>query len=700
MKPSLQKLANALGFEKVFHLDFETYSDLDIGDGVRAYSTHPSTEVLFAAYAYDNDEPYLWDTENPGSYPNFQDIERACNDPSVLLIAWNAPFEREILLHVWGIDTPPERWLDAMVVAYSMSLPGNLAGASAVLQLDDKHAKDASGKKLIQIFCKPQPANQKLRRRDNSTNPEQWEQFGEYCRRDLIAERACLDRMSGFLPPPHEIRLWWLDQHINAHGMPIDLDLVDSAQVVAETVKSALKKEGAMLTGLTNPNSRDQFLPWVQSQGYASESLAKDKVDLAIRDGDLPEIAVKALKLRLQFSKNSTAKFKKISAQTVDGRLCYTLQFAAAGRTWRWGGRGAQYQNLPRPTKELESVEAMGLAINIIKRRDAGLLRELYDEPVNVLASAIRPTVRAPEGKIIRVADYNAVEHRGLGWLARCERIMRVHREGLDPYKDFGVDLYGVPYDEITKAQRTGAKPGVLGGGYRLGGGQLKVDEKTGETSKTGLWGYAESLGIDLSQQESKKAVEVFRAKHPEVVEFWYALEEIVRQTITERRRRVRKIAVGYSAHYLEFGFVKPAMFIRLPCGRCLWYVRPRVEMCSMPWKDEDTGKPARRMGITYWGLNQQTNQWRKQTTHGGKLTENIDQAICRDILGTGLWNAHDDGFTPVLHVHDEVVTVEDIDDTEHSVARLEEVLAITPDWCRDLLMKAEGYEAPFYMKD
>lgn len=701
MNRYLETLVRALGYKRVFHLDFETYSECDIKDGVRAYATHRSTEITLAAYAYNDEEPELFDLSEEGQecwdHGQFE-IARACEDPDVLLIAWNTSFEREILKHVWCIDTPAEKWLDAMVVAYSMSLPGDLASASKILQLDADHEKDAAGKKLIQKFCKPHPS-QKITRRDWSTDPKDWQRFGEYCVRDVIAERKCLDRMGRFLPPAHEIRLWWLDQNINARGMPIDVDLIDAAQEVTDDLKAALKTECAVLTGLTNPNSRDQFLPWIQAEGYDDDSLTKDKVDLALRGDTVTDAGRRALALRSQFSKNSTAKYSKIAAQTVDYVLAYTTQFAGAGRTWRWAGRGAQFQNLPGPPKELEDPAAMAQAVDVIKRRDPDLLRDLYDQPVNVLAGAIRPTVRAPEGKILRVADYNAIENRVLGWLAQCDAILDVFRNGLDPYKDFGTRMYNKPYDEITKKERTNSKPAVLGAGYMLGGGMLKKDKKTGKTHKTGLWAYSEALGVNLSKEESNKAVAIFREAYPEVVAFWYALDDAFRSVI-QNRDTVEQVPVGFSGQFLELGYIKPALYVELPSGRRLWYLRPRVEMCNMPWDDEDTGKPARRLGITYENLDQNTRQWRRVSTHPGKLAENVTQAVARDVLANGLEKAAEAGFTPILHVHDEVITVEDIGDETHSVDALERVLCDLPDWCQCLPMAAEGYENPFYMKD
>jgi len=734
MTPTLERFINALGYSRAFHLDFETYSECDIKNGIRAYASHPSTEITLAAYAYDNDEPDLYDIANdsdPRNHSHVAEIIKACNDPDVILIAWNAPFEREILRHVWGIETPAEKWLDAMVVAFAMSLPGALAGASTVLQLDDEHAKQGTGKKLIQLFCKPRPKGQKIRRRNWSTDPEKWTQFGEYCRRDVIAERKCLNRMAAFLPPPDEIRTWWHDQNMNARGMPIDGELVDAAIEVADDLKTALKRECSILTGLVNPNSAAQFLPWVQAEGYPFDSLKKDKVELALRDDGLTPIARKALALRAQFGRTSTSKYPKINAQTVDGRLCYTLQYNGAGRTCRWAGRGAQYQNLPRPPGELGTPGALALAVRAIKARDAEFLRELYDKPMDVVAGCIRPTLRAPAGKILRVADYNAIENRVLGWLARCDAILDVFRNGLDPYKDFGTRMYGVPYNEITKAQRTNSKPAVLGAGYMLGGGRLmpvrKHGKKTGEMIKTGLWAYSEALGVNLSQEESARAVQIFREAYPEVVQFWYAVDDAVRKTIgakgeyipervhhgasetqftpghvageVRRSKKPVRIPVGYSGQFIEFGYVKPAMYIKLPSGRCIWYVRPRVEMCNMPWEDEN-GKPARAMGVTYEGMNQTTRQWCRQSTHPGKLVENITQAAARDIMAAGFVNAENAGFSTVLLVHDELVAVEDIDDDAHSVEALERVLCELPEWAKCMPMRAEGYESPFYMKD
>lgn len=621
MNPKLEKLTNDLGFSEVFHLDFETFSECDINAGTRAYASHPSTEILLAAYAYNNDEPDLYDLAAPVEARKFE-IAEACADPDVLLIAWNVPFEREILKHVWGVDTPPEKWLDAMVVAYSMSLPGSLGDASRVLGLDEDKAKDAAGKKLIQKFSKPQAASRKIRRHDWTTDPEDWAKFGEYCKQDVVAERACLNRMGPFLPRAEDVADWHIDQHINARGMPVDLDLVEAAQIVGDGIKARLKKECSVLTGLDNPNSTAQFLPWIQEHGYPFSSLGKDKVSIAQREHDLPDIAARALDLRAQFSRSSTSKYPKIESQTVDGRLCYTLQFNGAARTGRWSGRGAQFQNLPRPPKYLEKPEAMETAVRAVKSRDPDLMLELYARPMDVLAGTIRPTVRARDGYILRVADYNAIENRVLGWVARCNAILDVFRNGLDPYKDFGTRLFNKPYDEITKLERTYSKPAVLGAGYMLGGGMLKTDKKTGEQSKTGLWGYAEALGIELSMEDSQRAVRIFRAEYPEVVELWANLDNAFRRVIAGKGATTVKIPVGFDGRCLVIGRNKQALYVTLPSGRRLWYIQPRLQDCRMPWDNED-GTPVYKIGITYMNQDQTTRKWRRVNTHSGKITEN-----------------------------------------------------------------------------
>ena len=317
----------------------------------------------------------------------------------------------------------------------------------------------------------------------------------------------------------------------------------------------------------------------------------------------------------------------------------------------------------------------------------------LFDKPVDVLASAIRPTIRAPEGKILRVADYNAIENRVLGWVARCQSILDVFRNDLDPYKAFGVEMFEIPYEDITKAQRTIAKPAVLGAGFMLSGGQMK------DGKKTGLWAYAENMGIEMDQETAGRSVAKFRETYSEVVDFWDVIDKACRDIILRKSTEPTKIPVGFSSECLEVGYKKPFMYIKLPSGRCLWYLRPRVEMCKMPWTTDDD-LPVFKMGITYEGLNQITNFWGRVTTHPGKLTENVVQAIARDILANGIVNAEAAGFTTILHVHDEDITLEDIDDEEHTVEILCDVLCDMPGWALDMPMKAEGYESPFYMKD
>ncbi|MDQ3038779.1 MAG: hypothetical protein M3R16_03100, partial [Pseudomonadota bacterium] len=274
-----------------------------------------------------------------------------------------------------------------------------------------------------------------------------------------------------------------------------------------------------------------------------------------------------------------------------------------------------------------------------------------------------------------------------LAWLTNCKFWMEVLRDRLDPYKAFGVHFLGKPYEDITKQERNWCKPGALGAGYRLGGGFLEID-KNGDEKKTGLWGYAESLGVKLTQAQAKRATEVYRELSPEIVNFWYDLENACIAVITDKQpRTVRGLLIDLKAPFLR---------IRLPSGRHLFYCRPKVETVRV--KGEDGYFNTTNM--TYEGVDQYTKQWSRQSTHGGKLTENIVQAIACDVLTHGFTEALDEGFDVRGHVHDEDITLCPLDDTEHTVERLCEVITRAPEWAEGLPLSAAGYEGDFYRKD
>lgn len=392
--------------------------------------------------------------------------------------------------------------------------------------------------------------------------------------------------------------------------------------------------------------------------------------------GGLTPEALAVLQIRQANAKTSVAKFAKmLEIADEDDRVRYILQYAGAGRTWRWGGRTVQPQNMARPSLTVRSIE---IARELVRDYDIDMLDLLFDASImEILSSIARSMFAAPEGKKLVVCDYAAIENVVLGYCAGAESILSIFEEGLDPYKSFGVPLLGKKYDDITKAERTFCKPPVLGCGFMLGGPGLKR--------------YADSMGVAMTDDEAERAKSLWRDTYHEVPTFWYALSDAVMNVIRDKKpREIGPIRLAYE---------KPMLRIYLPSGRALSYVRPRIEQKRKPWVDENTGKPAIGPTIVYDGVHQNTKQWVALTTHPGKLTENVVQAIARDLLAQGLKNADAMNFEIVGHVHDEIIALVSTYGAL-GLPQLKEAMLDVPTWATHLPIQAEGYESEFYRKD
>jgi DNA polymerase len=669
--------------------DFETYSEADIKKtGAPFYAAHCSTEVLM----------YAW--MNPGEkrmrqwFPLFTemptDLREIIGDQRVIFAAWNAPFEYHIFRHVLGIHIPWSRWVDPMVMAHSVSLPGALKRVGKILRLDDKYLKQESGTRLINKFSKPRKPtkNNPSTRVMPGDAPEDWKLFAEYNRFDVISQYRIRRQLENFNLPDHEWRLWHLDQKINETGMPVDMQLVDNAIAIADRNKTDLLTRAKVITGIKNPNSDAQLGPWIKASGVDLPNYQKGTVAKALK-GDMPPVTREVLEMRAQWKKTSTRKFTKLKTMTgYDGRLRGAFQFAGAGRTWRWAGRGVQLQNLPRGI--FNNVAELAEAVELVRNGDYDTIELFYDRPMDVISSVVRPAFRAPDGYRMIVSDLAAIEARVLGWLANCVKTLECFRAGRDVYKDFAVDLFGTPYEEVTKGQRTESKPAVLGCGFMLGGGDLSNPDDP-ESDKTGLWGYADSMGIKIDRALAHKSVKMWREAHPEVVAMWWALDAAARQCIETL------LPVKVEGIPIEFDYKSPFMRCRLPSGRYLHYLRPRLEMQIPPW-ERGKPNPKKKLAITYEGLNN-SGQWVRITTHPGKLTENIVQAIARDVLAIGLIEADKKGFEVIGHVHDEIITLVP-EDLPLTVQDLNEAMITQPTWAPDLPLDAEGWEGIYYRKD
>lgn len=463
------------------HLDHETYSDMNLLKvGSSRYSRDSSTELLMTAYRFDDGPKRQWIPAEGQDMP--AELEDGLQDPDITKWAWNANFEININRNVLGLETDVRQWKDTMVMAMYCSLPAALDKAGVVVELPEDKKKMARGKALMRKFSMPR----KPTKNDSRTRlfwydalPE-WEEYLDYNMGDVEAEVAIWHRLKKYMPSADEWENWHTDHDINSAGLPINMNMVHNAiEVYEDALKSGLQ-EMADISGLANPNSLPQLLPWLRSEGYPFEDCkaghiksALRQIDDAVTGGSVHPQEIEAvhrvLELRKEVSRTSIKKFDALSRATdEDGRLRFTLQFYGAQRTGRWAGRIYQPQNLPRPDKMYEKkIEVHAKNIEILDREAIELI---YPNTFDLLASTLRPVVQAPEGKVLIDADLNAIENRVLGWLARCPKIMDVFENGRDPYLDFATYMFRRPYDEL-KAEydagdsmaRTTAKPGVLG---------------------------------------------------------------------------------------------------------------------------------------------------------------------------------------------------------------------------------------------
>jgi DNA polymerase len=695
---------------RMFH-DFEWFSELDVTKvGVSRVAQHHSTEALMCAWAVDDGPIKQWVPEEGEPMP--AELEDLIYDERVLKQSWNKPAEYYTWKYVLGIEIPHAQWRDTMVLALSLSLPGKLSKAGTVVGLPADQQKDRRGTQLISIFSKlNKPTRARpFTRRSYLSDPVEWEEFKAYNRQDVEAERGVYRRIKRFDMPAHEWDLFALDQEINEAGLPINMAVVDNALEITAGVIGQRLHEMAEITRLKNPNSTVQLLPWLRRQGYPFHDLKKGHVEKALKDAEAEltdELAIiesedyrKVLARRLEVSKASVKKYAALKAATDEDHLLrQTLQFAGAGRTWRWAGRKYQAQNLARPAAWLEKNQEEAVrhlevldhwSIEQLYSRDALLMADRRS-PMDLLSTCVRPVVQAPPGKILVDADLNAIENRVLGWLARDKKIMRVFELDRDPYIDFATYMFHQPYDTLyaeykagDKVKRTTAKPGVLGCGYMLGPGAEFENPDTGETEGTGLLGYAWNMGVKLTLAQAQLSVKVWRETYEDAVNFWYEIERAMRRCITTGQPQV--------CDRIRFDMQKPWLRMILPSGRALHYCRPRVEMKMKSWGQE-------KATITYEGLDDK-NQWRRLDTHPGKITENADQAVARDLLAHGLMLAKKRGIDVRLHVHDQVVGLAPLAHGDRDLRILMDCMETRPKWALDLPLKTEGATSLIFVKD
>jgi DNA polymerase len=697
---------------RTLHLDYETFCELDLKKvGLDVYSAHPSCRVLMCAYRLNKGELQQW---FPHLGPIPKDLRKALRDPKVIKWAFNAQFERIITRRVLKIKTRIRGWRCSMALAYMHCFAGQLEQVGAQVGLPADKQKLSTGKKLIKLFCMPQKItkNQPHELRDWDTDPEQWEEFCEYNRQDVIAEEAIMRRLDPrkYPIPDFEWDLYELDQLINDRGIPIDMAFVENVIWMSAERKRQLLKRMSKLTGCENPNSTTQLLPWLKANGYPADDLRADSVKKVLKKHEkgevkLTRLLIRVLKLRQVSSLTSVNKAKTAKAVVGAGDcIRYMLQFGGASRTLRWAGRKVQTQNMKRTPKLLDAEEddtKLRIVTDLIRAGNMLGLELMVGEPMVALSGCMRSMFRCPEGEEFQTADLKSIESAVIAWVTKCKRLLRVFRENRDPYKDFGKDYYGKPEEEITRAERNDVKPPALGCGFRMGPGKELENGK-----KTGLIGYAENMGVDMSVEHATKAVGVYRDIYEEIPLHWRLYEKAIRSVMKDGK----PVTVGY----VTFERKKPYLTIKLPSGRNIHYFKPRIEP-KLIWtgkyktiRDKITGLKKKvkdtytRLTFTHMGRDNTPsgrNVWRRIESHGGVIIENIVQAIARDVLCVGMWRAHKAGFRIVGHAHDEVIARQRVGENKLSWKYLCEVLSEGIDWAPKLPLGAAGWGGVYYRK-
>lgn len=668
------------------HLDFETKSDLDLKKvNADVYSRHPSTRVLMMSYAFGNEPVKIW---YPHQGPMPKRVMDALDNPDIIKIAHNAAFELAIFLNTLEIDTPVEQWQCTMVMALSLGLPGQLEQlARDALRLPKIFHKDPEGDKLMRLFSFPSSKATHL------THPAEFERYGGYCVQDTVVERKVYSILIKYTRTYMDrmFRAWHLDRKINARGLPVDLKFIRCAKAMAARAKAEFKDILIEKTGLANPNSTAQMLGWLKERGYPFSSLGKNRVAIAMKDfaDEITDEAKEVMTLRLQSNKTSTSKYDALLRASYAGWLRNTFQLYGAAATGRYAGR-ILGQNMPRPWKGAE--EHLASIRKMILAEDYEGLVAFFGQPLECVVSSIRSAIRPPKGKVLLVADLSSIELVVIAWLTRCRFWLNVLAQGKDAYKAFAEQWLQVPYEQVEKWMRTLSKPPALGCGYRMGAGR-EVGTYP-DTEKTGLWGYAANMQVEMTKQQCKDAVRIYRDLSPEICDAWVELEQAAMKCVVSKTPQT---TVGG----IRFDYVQPFLRMHLPSGRMIHYCRPRIEKVRMEYEDGKTGelKVEWKVGLTYERLSQTSNQWVRRANHGGRYIEQATQGIAYDVLQLGIENAEEDGMPVHGHYHDEILAVVDEDSGLDHTDLIASMCRKAP-WMTDMMVKAAGYTGDFYRKD
>ena len=641
-------------------VDIETFSSVDIAkSGAFKYIESPDFEILLVAYAWNMGPVQVLDLTDPHGHDEWPDVIAGLLDPGTIKVAHNSAFERAAFAKYLRQDMPPEEFEDTMILAAYNGLPMSLDAAGAALQLRDQKIKE--GTLLINYFCKPcKPTISNGGRTRNLPHhaTDKWARFSEYCRRDVEVAQSIYYRLHGYPVTDFERKIWALDARINERGVLVDLDLARAAIDVDEASRAEHLAELQRLTGLDNPNSVAQLKEWLEAVGLSCESLNKASV-ADLRKAATDPTTRRVLELRQLLGKTSTKKYvAMVNAAGEGDRVRGITQYYGAARTGRWAGRLVQLQNLVQ-----NHLDDIGTVREIVRAKDLEALEMLYDSVPDVLSQLIRTAFVAKPGHTFHVVDYAAIEARVIAYLAGEKWRMDVFANGGDIYCSSASQMFKVPVEKhgINGHLRQKGKVAELACGYGGGVGALKA------------FG-ADKMG--LTEQEMQDIVTQWRAASPTIPKLWRDVENAAKRAL-ERPGKSFGLPCG-----VTYWRDKDALRCRLPSGRVLSYWGAQLD---------DDGS------IFFMGQNQTTRKWERTDTWGGKLVENIVQAVARDCLAVAMQRLDADGWEIVFSVHDEVI-IEAPEGTDwEEPAR---IMGLPLDWAPGLLLRGDGYTTKYYRKD
>lgn len=659
---------------KHLSIDIETRSSVDIGKaGLYKYAQSPDFRILLFAFQEDGNPVEVVDLAQGEEIP--EHAVRMLADPDVTKHAYNAAFEWYCLNRA-GYQTPLEQWRCTMAHGLYCGYTAGLDATGKAIGLPQDKQKLAAGKALIRYFCVPcRPTKTNGNRTWNQPwhAKEKWELFKEYNRQDVVTERAILNRLEQFPMPEAEQKQWQMDVLMNAFGVRVDTELIEGALYIDAVSTQELTEEAVRITGLGNPNSGAQLVPWLNTQ--CGRERFQDIQKATVADAldhreDYPEDVRRMLEIRQQLGKTSIKKYVAMDTAKGEGdRVRGLTQYYGANRTGRWAGRMVQMQNLPR-----NYLKTLDYARDLVKDKNYAGLKLLYGNVPDTLSQLIRTAFIPSEGNKFVVSDFSAIEARVIAWLAGEQWVNEVFATHGKIYEATAAQMFGVPVERIAKGNpeyslRQKGKVATLALGYQ------------GGTSALIAMG---ALNMGLTEDELPDIVSRWRQANPRIRDLWYAVENAALAAMeTARPQAIRELIFALEGDLL---YGQSFLTVRLPSGRKLYYPKPFL-------KENQFGKQA----LHYYTVGQQTRKWEVASTYGGKMTENIVQAIARDCLAVTLERIYDRGLQTVFHVHDEVIIDAPMETTVEEICDL---MAEPIPWAPGLILKGAGFESSYYMKD